>query len=117
MSGYAKSVVFPSSSTLPELALSRRSGVSTRSIAYKVYVLLSAAVVPWMIALACMLWRVSVRGMAIAVLLDMLVRLVRLSDQLRLPGDVAVLPGGSRGSGGDAARSVASCRHGDSPTG
>ena len=52
MAGYAKSVVFPSSSTLPELV---DRGVRRRrpELAYKIYVLVSAAAVPWLIALAC----------------------------------------------------------------
>jgi hypothetical protein len=71
MAGYAKSIIFPSSSTLPELALFAFGGKHP-DFAYKIYVLLSAAVVPWLIALACLLWRVPVRGTAIAVLLYLL---------------------------------------------
>ena len=52
MAGYAKSVVFPSSSTLPELAIALFGG-DHPELAYKLYVLVSAAAVPWLIALAC----------------------------------------------------------------
>ena len=57
MSGYAKSVVFPSSSTLPELVIALFGGKHPE-LAYKIYVLVSAAAVPWLIALACAIWRV-----------------------------------------------------------
>ncbi len=49
MSGYAKSVVFPSSSTLPELAVALFGG-NDPELAYKIYVLVSAVAVPWLIA-------------------------------------------------------------------
>jgi hypothetical protein len=68
MSGYAKSVVYPSSSTLPELAVALFGG-DRPELAYKIYVLLSAAAVPWLIALACIFWRVPPGGTAIAILL------------------------------------------------
>ena len=71
MAGYAKSAVFPSSSTLPELAVAAFGGHHPE-FAYKIYVLVSAAAVPWMIALACLLWRIPASGAAIAVLLDLL---------------------------------------------
>jgi len=71
MAGYAKSVVFPASSTLPELAISAFGGEHPE-FAYKVYVLVSAAAVPWLIALACAFWRIPPAGAAIAVLLDLL---------------------------------------------
>ncbi len=56
MSGYAKSVVFPASSTLPEVVVALFGGTRPE-LAYKLYVLLSAAAVPWLIAAACLLWR------------------------------------------------------------
>jgi hypothetical protein len=68
MSGYAKSVVFPSSSTLPELAIALFGGEHP-DVAYKIYVLVSAAAVPWLFVLACGLWRIPAGGTAIAVLL------------------------------------------------
>ncbi len=68
MSGYAKSVVFPSSSTLPELAIALFGG-DHPELAYKIYVLVSAAAVPWLIALACAIWRVPRAGTTLAVLL------------------------------------------------
>ena len=52
MAGYAKSVVFPASSTLPELVIAAFGGEHPE-LAYKIYVLVSAAAVPWLIALAC----------------------------------------------------------------
>ena len=71
MAGYAKSAVFPSSSTLPELVIAAFGG-NRPEFAYKIYVLVSAAAVPWLIALACIFWRIPARGVAIAVLLDLL---------------------------------------------
>ena len=71
MAGYAKSAVFPSSSTLPDLVIAAFGGEHPE-IAYKLYVLISAAAVPWLITLACALWRVPPAGAAIAVLLDLL---------------------------------------------
>ncbi len=59
MAGYAKSVVFPASSTLPELVVTFLGG-SNPDRAYKTYVLLSAAAYPWLIALAARL--LGVRG-------------------------------------------------------
>ena len=70
MAGYAKSVIFPSSSTLPELVVAAFGGARPE-LAYKIYVLLSAAAVPWLIAWAGLLWRIPPRGVAIAVLLDL----------------------------------------------
>ncbi len=61
MAGYAKSVVFPASSTLPELVVAFLGG-SHPDRAYKIYVLLSAAGYPWLIALAARL--LGVRGWA-----------------------------------------------------
>jgi hypothetical protein len=58
MSGYAKSVVWPSSSTLPELVVFFFGG-SRPARAYKVYVFVAASLVPWLIAVAGLLarWR------------------------------------------------------------
>jgi hypothetical protein len=66
MAGYAKSIVFPSSSTLPELAIALFGG-SHPDVAYKIYALVSAAAFPWLIALACVIWRLSSRASALAV--------------------------------------------------
>ena len=71
MPGYAKSVVYPSSSTLPELVIALFGG-NHPALSYKLYVLVSAAAVPWLIALACAIWRVPSGGTAIAVLLAIL---------------------------------------------
>jgi len=71
MSGYAKSIVFPSSSTLPELIIALFGG-QRPELAYKLYVLVSAASVPWLIALACAIWRLSARGAVITLLLSLI---------------------------------------------
>ncbi len=71
MAGYPKSVVFPASSTLPELVVAGCGG-NRPALAYKGYVLVSAAAVPWLIALACLLWRIPPGGTALAVLLHLL---------------------------------------------
>lgn len=71
MAGYAKSVVFPSSSTLPEVVLWAFRGVRPE-LAYKLYVLVSAAAVPWLVALAAGCWGLRARGVALAVLLFLL---------------------------------------------
>jgi hypothetical protein len=71
MAGYAKSAVFPASSTLPEVVIAV-FGQNHPVIAFKTYVLVSTAVVPWLIALAGALLRIPSRGVAIAVLLEVL---------------------------------------------
>jgi hypothetical protein len=71
MAGYAKSVVFPASSTLPELVIAAFGGAHPE-FAYKTYVLVSAAAVPWLLAIACALWRLRPAATAIAVLLALL---------------------------------------------
>ena len=71
MSGYAKSVVFPSSSTLPELAVALFGGARPE-LAYKIYVMLSAAALPWLVALACRMWKVPAGGTAIAIALELI---------------------------------------------
>jgi hypothetical protein len=68
MAGYAKSVVFPASSTLPEVVVALFGG-RRPEVAYKLYVLISAAAVPWLIAIAAGLWRLRAAGTAIAVAL------------------------------------------------
>ncbi|HEV3120269.1 MAG TPA: hypothetical protein VGY53_00130, partial [Isosphaeraceae bacterium] len=67
MAGYAKSVVWPSSSTLPELAVALFGG-SRPERAYKVYVLLSAALAPWLVWAACAVWRLRPAAATFAVL-------------------------------------------------
>jgi hypothetical protein len=71
MAGYPKSVVFPASSTLPELVVAAFGG-NRPELAYKVYVLVAGAAVPWLIALACSLWRIPPAGAALAVMLHLL---------------------------------------------
>jgi hypothetical protein len=68
MAGYAKSVIFPASSTLPELALCLFGG-SDPVLAYKLYVLLSVAAVPWLVLLAARLGRCAAAAALGAVLL------------------------------------------------
>jgi hypothetical protein len=68
MSGYAKSVVFPASSTLPELwmfALGREDPIR----AYKRYVLVSAALAPVFVAGAGLAWGLAPTAVALGVLL------------------------------------------------
>ena len=71
MAGYAKSVVFPASSTLPELVVWALGG-NRPELAYKLYVLVTAVALPWLVALAAAAWRLRVRGAALAVLLFLL---------------------------------------------
>jgi hypothetical protein len=68
MAGYAKSVVFPASSTLPELVIAAFGGAHPE-LAYKVYVLVSAAAVPWLVAMAAGLWQLRPSAAAVAVVL------------------------------------------------
>lgn len=51
MAGYAKSIIFPASSTLPELSVALFGG-ERPVLAYKLYLLLSVAAVPWLIRTA-----------------------------------------------------------------
>lgn len=67
MAGYAKSVVFPASSALPELAVAA-SGGRRPELAYKIYVLVSAAAYPWLIAVAAFGFGLRGRPAALAVL-------------------------------------------------
>ena len=71
MAGYAKSVVFPASSTLPELVVWVFGG-DRPELAYKLYVLVSAIALPWLVALAAAAWRLRARAAALAVLLFLL---------------------------------------------
>jgi hypothetical protein len=68
MAGYPKSVIFPASSTLPELVVWAFGGDEPER-AYKLYVFGSAAAVPWLIALAAASWRLRPEGAVWAVLL------------------------------------------------
>ena len=92
MAGYAKSVVYPASSTLPELVVALFGGEHPE-FAYKLYVLVSAAAVPWLIALACAVWRIPPAGTAIAVVLCLDLRLDRFPDQVRRVRDGALFSG------------------------
>lgn len=68
MAGYAKSVVFPASSTLPELVVALFGGDRPES-AYKIYVLLGAGIAPWLIVAAGWAWRIRPTGLACALVL------------------------------------------------
>lgn len=68
MAGYPKSVIYPASSTLPELVIAGFGG-SSPARAYKVYVFLAAAAVPWLIVWAGCLWGARGDALAIAVFL------------------------------------------------
>ena len=71
MAGYAKSVVFPASSTLPELVVWAFGG-DRPELAYKLYVLASGAALPWLVALAAAAWGLRIRAGALAVLFYLL---------------------------------------------
>ena len=71
MAGYPKSVVFPASSTLPEVVVWAFGG-DRPELAYKAYVLLSAASLPWVMALAAWAFGLRARGAAFAVLFFLL---------------------------------------------
>jgi hypothetical protein len=71
MAGYAKSVVFPASSTLPELVVALFGGRNP-ALAYKLYVLIAAATVPWLIGAAGWAWRLHPVGVACAIALQLL---------------------------------------------
>ncbi len=71
MAGYAKSVVFPASSTLPELAIFFFGG-SRPELTYKVYVLIASAALPWLLAWAACLCKLSWPTIALATLLEIL---------------------------------------------
>jgi hypothetical protein len=66
MAAYPKSVIFPASSTLPELVVWAFGG-SRPELAYKLYVLLSAAALPWLVAAAARAWGLRAEGTALAV--------------------------------------------------
>ncbi|MDG3005367.1 hypothetical protein [Paludisphaera mucosa] len=68
MSGYPKSVVFPASSTLPELALWAFGGERPER-AFKLYILLAAAAAPWLVACAGWIQGMGRTAVAAAVLL------------------------------------------------
>ena len=68
MAGYPKSVVFPASSTLPELVVWAFGG-DRPELAYKIYVLVSAAAIPWLVALAAASWGLRAFGQAVSVAL------------------------------------------------
>ena len=68
MAGYPKSVVFPASSTLPELVVWAFGG-DRPAFAYKLYVLIATALAPWLVAAACWVWKLPAGGVTTAVLL------------------------------------------------
>ncbi len=66
MAGYPKSVVFPASSTLPEVVVWAFGG-DRPEWAYKLYVLIGTALAPWLVAAACWVWRLRAGGATTAV--------------------------------------------------
>jgi hypothetical protein len=68
MSGYAKSVVWPTSSTLPELVLAMFGG-NRPELAYKLYVFFAAVSVPWLTALAGLVCRLRPGAVVLSVVL------------------------------------------------
>jgi len=68
MAGYPKSVVFPASSTLPELAVWAFGGDRPER-AFKLFILLAAASAPWIVALAGRVLGMGAGATATAVLL------------------------------------------------
>lgn len=71
MAGYPKSVIFPASSTLPEVVVWAFGG-GRPELAYKIYVFASAAALPWIVALAAWSFRLRARGAALAVVFFLL---------------------------------------------
>jgi hypothetical protein len=71
MAGYPKSIVFPSSSTLPELVVYFFGGARP-ALAYKVYVFIGVAAFPWLFLAATALLRATGVGGLVAVCLSML---------------------------------------------
>ena len=70
MAGYPKSVIFPASSTLPELVIALFGG-NRPELAYKLYVLIATALVPWLLVVAGGLWRAGAEAVAIALGVDL----------------------------------------------
>ena len=68
MAGYPKSIVFPASSTLPELVVAFAGG-DRPDLVYKLYVLISAASVPWLVLLAARGMGATAGGALLAVIL------------------------------------------------
>jgi hypothetical protein len=69
MAGYPQSVMFPPSSTLPDVWMWAFGGDERPEVAFKWYVLIAAAVAPWLIAAAGMAQGMGRTGIAAAVLL------------------------------------------------
>src|SRR5262249_11516167 len=68
MAGYAKSVLSDPSATLPELVVAL-GGAERPAVAYKAYVLVATASVPWLLACAGLLFRARPDAIAAAVVL------------------------------------------------
>jgi hypothetical protein len=71
MAGYAKSVIFPASSTLPELVLAA-AGEKHPELVYNLYVLVATALLPWLVALAGRVWGQRSEACAASILLYLL---------------------------------------------
>ncbi|WP_337176930.1 hypothetical protein [Paludisphaera sp.] len=69
MAGYPQSVMFPPSSTLPDVWMWAFGGGERPELAFKWYVLITAAVAPWLVAAACLTQGMGRAGVAAAVLL------------------------------------------------
>jgi hypothetical protein len=68
MAGYAKSIIFPASSTLVEVVFAL-GGRARPALAYKLYVLVTAAAIPWLVALTGWLWKLPASAVAWSVAL------------------------------------------------
>jgi hypothetical protein len=71
MSGYAASALSNPSSTLASVVVGL-FGARDPVLVYKLYVWLGAAIVPWLLAAAGILWRLPAGAIGIAVLLDLI---------------------------------------------
>jgi hypothetical protein len=70
MSGYPMSIISDLSSTFSDLVMMVFG--DRPALGYKIHVFGCASAVPWLIALACVSWRVKPGGILVAVLLDLL---------------------------------------------
>ncbi|MBV8488031.1 MAG: hypothetical protein JO161_07105, partial [Planctomycetaceae bacterium] len=71
MAGYAKSVIFPAPSTLPELVIAAAGGTRPEQV-YNIYVFVATALLPWLIALAGRVWGLRWEACAASVCLYLL---------------------------------------------
>ncbi len=71
----------------------RRSGGDHPALTFKLYVLVSAAAVPWLVGLACVVWRIPPLGNGDRHLARSSVHLDRLADQLCWVWDAPLFSG------------------------